>query len=76
MTNENSDNDERTANEKKTGKVLKGSKTTDTFSVRQALGSVEAMRKYDNYLKEHKSRLRQLRRLANGEMCPSSQSYE
>jgi hypothetical protein len=71
----NDDADDRTPNERKTGRVVKGSKNTDTFTVRQALGSVEAMRKYDNYLKEYRSRMRQLQRLARGEMAPSSQSY-
>lgn len=66
--------DTRTPNEKKTGKTLKEG-ATDCFSVRQALTSTEAIKKYDNYLKEHSSRLRQLHRVANGEMAPSSRSY-
>lgn len=46
------------------------------FMVRESLGSVEAMRAYDNYLKEHKRRLRQLEKLAAGELTPSDAWYD
>ncbi len=41
------------------------------FNVRESLGSVEAMKKYDKYLREHARRLRQLEKEARGEMSPS-----
>ncbi len=45
------------------------------FSIREQMGSLEAMRKYDAYLKEHRLRLRQLEKLARGEMCPADEWY-
>ena len=73
MANSNDGADEaRTDNEKKTGRTLPGH---DEFSVRSALRTPEAVMKYDNYLKDHKRRLRQLERLARGELTPSSENY-
>ncbi len=66
--------DDRTDNEKKTGRKLNGKKGFDAFVVRQQL-SPDAAQRYDTYLKDHKKRLRQLEKLAAGEMSPSSQSY-
>ena len=68
------DNDNRTPNEKKTGRALK-QPALDVFTVRQQLNSVEAMKAYDKYLKDHKRRLSQLEKIAAGESAPSSQSY-
>lgn len=68
------DNDDRTPNEKKTGRTLK-TQALDVFTVRQQLKSVEAMKAYDKYLKDHKRRLSQLEKIASGEAAPSSQSY-
>lgn len=68
--------DDRTENEKKTGRVMKGEATNDPLFVRQSMHSVKAMHEYDKYLKEYKSRMRQLKRIANGDMAPSSQSYK
>lgn len=65
--------DTRTTCEKKTGKKTKGG--WDSFAIRSQLVSAEAVRAYDNYLKEHKRRLRQLVRLAAGELTPSSEYY-
>ena len=62
-------------NEKKTGRMLPGKGATDSFTVRASLPTIEAVKKYDNYLKEHKRRLRQLEKLAAGELTPSSGSY-
>lgn len=73
MSNDRSDVDTRTPHQKKTGTAQ--GQATDVYSVRNALPNPAAMKKYDNYLKEHKARLRQLERIANGDMAPSSQSY-
>ncbi len=43
------------------------------WNVRDSLGSLEAMRRYDEYLKEHTRRLRQLCKEARGEMSPSDE---
>lgn len=64
-----------TDNEKKTGRVLPGAKSIDSFTVRQSLPTLEAVQKYDAYLRSHKRRLRQLERLAAGELTPSSENY-
>lgn len=64
--------DTRTAYEKKTGR--KGV-ALDSFAVRSQLVSSEAVKAYDSYLKDHKRRLRQLERLAAGELTPSSEHY-
>jgi len=45
------------------------------WNVLACLGSVEAVKKYNEYLKEHRRRLKQLEREANGEMSPSEESY-
>jgi hypothetical protein len=45
------------------------------WDVRSALGSLEAMRRYDSYLQEHRRRLRQLEKEAAGEMSPSDEWY-
>lgn len=45
------------------------------WNVRDGLGSIEAMRKYDEYIKEHRRRLRQLEKEARGDMCPSDEWY-
>jgi hypothetical protein len=66
---------EPTNNQKKTGKLLPGTTSLDTFTVRAALPTPAAVKAYDNYLKEHARRLRQLERLAAGELTPSSESY-
>ncbi len=60
------------ANEAKTGRAPA---PADTFTVRQALPTMKAVNEYDKYLKDHRRRLRQLEKLASGEMTPSSQSY-
>ena len=73
MSTDRSDVDTRTPYQRKTGNVQ--GQNTDVYSVRNALANPAAMKKYDNYLKEHKARLRQLQRIANGDMAPSSQSY-
>jgi hypothetical protein len=62
-------------NQKKTGKVIPGATSNDPFFVRAALKSPDAVRKYDSYLKEHKRRLRQLEKLAAGELTPSEDGY-
>lgn len=41
------------------------------WNVREQLGSVDAMRAYDAYVKEWKQRLRQLNAIATGSMAPS-----
>ena len=45
------------------------------FNIIEALGSVEAVRKYSAYLSEHARRLRQLQKEAKGEMSPSDEWY-
>ncbi len=62
-------------NQKKTGKLTEGNKSLDTFTVRQQLRSAEAIKSYDQYLRDHKRRLRQLEKLASGELTPSSEHY-
>lgn len=64
-----------TAYQKKTGRILPGTSSLDPFIVRASLPTIEAVRKYDNYLKDHKRRLRQLEKLAAGELTPSEESY-
>lgn len=46
------------------------------WNVREQLGSLEAMRKYDEYIREHTRRLRQLYKEARGEMSPSGEWYQ
>ncbi len=43
------------------------------WNVRDALGSLEAMRRYDVYITEHRRRLRQLYKEARGDMSPSGE---
>lgn len=70
------DNDnELTPHQKKTGRVLPGATSLDSFTVRQALPTMQAVQAYDKYLKEHKRRLRQLEKLARGELTPSEDGY-
>lgn len=45
------------------------------FSVRDSLPTLEAMKRYDEYLADHRRRLRQLEKEANGEMSPSGEWY-
>ncbi len=47
----------------------------DVMTVRQSLPSVEAMQKYDNYLRDHAKRLRQLIKVAAGELSPGEDWY-
>jgi hypothetical protein len=75
MTDQDNTNDTRTPHEKKTGRVIPKAASLDSFTVRQSLTSMEAVKAYDKYLKDHKRRLRQLERLAAGELTPSSESY-
>ena len=46
-----------------------------SWNVRDSLGSLDAMRKYDAYLHEHARRLRQLHKEARGDMAPSGEWY-
>lgn len=48
---------------------------TNPWNVRDNLGSVETMKKYDEYIAEHRRRLRQLEKEARGDMCPSGEWY-
>lgn len=50
-------------------------KNRTSFNVRDQLGSLDAVRRYDTYLIEHKRRLRQLEKEARGEMSPSGEWY-
>ncbi len=51
-------------------------KKLNPWNVRDALGSLEAMRRYDEYIREHTRRLRQLYKEARGEMSPSGEWYQ
>jgi hypothetical protein len=53
----------------------KKNRKASMFNVRDALGSLDAIKKYDAYLVEHKRRLRQLEKEAAGDMCPSDDWY-
>lgn len=75
MQNAKDANDTRSDNEKKTGKCPGKMPSLDTFTVRAQLPTLKAVSEYDKYLKDHRRRLRQLEKLAAGEMSPSSQSY-
>ncbi len=78
MTPANEDvgeHDSRTAYQKKTGRLTPNTSALDPFMVRAALPSHEAVKKYDLYLKDHAKRLRQLEKLAAGELTPSAGSY-
>ncbi len=57
------------------GETKKADKTT-FWNVRDNLGSVEAMQRYDKYIAEHQRRLRQLEKEARGEMSPSGEWYK
>ncbi len=46
------------------------------WNVRDSLGSIDAMRRYDAYVKEHNRRIRQLEKEARGEMSPSGEWYK
>jgi hypothetical protein len=46
-----------------------------TFNIRDTLGSVEAIKKYEAYLADHGRRLRQLEKEARGDMAPSDEWY-
>ena len=50
-------------------------KKTNPWNIRDNLGSVDAMKRYDVYITEHKRRLRQLEKEARGDMCPSDEWY-
>ncbi len=43
------------------------------WNVRDSLPSLEARKRYDEYLKEHRRQLTQLYREARGDMCPSGE---
>lgn len=45
------------------------------WNVRDSLGSLEAMKKYDKYVTEHRRRLQQLEKEARGDMAPSGEWY-
>lgn len=45
------------------------------WNVRELLPTIDAMQKYDKYLKEHKHRLQQLEKEARGDMAPSDEWY-
>ena len=61
---------------KKTGKKPEKEKESNSFFFRESLGSQEAMKAYDEYVKEHRRKLRQLEREAAGEMAPSGDWYD
>lgn len=48
---------------------------TNPWNVRDSLGSIEVIKKYDAYITEHRRRLRQLEKEARGDMCPSDEWY-
>lgn len=50
-------------------------KQPNPWNVRDQLGDLATIRKYDTYLTEHKRRLRQLEKEARGEMSPSGDWY-
>ena len=64
-----------TKNEVKTGRVVPGARSMNEFSVRASLPTIEAVQRYNDYLKEHRRRLKQLVQLAAGELTPSSGGY-
>lgn len=75
VTQMSDQNDTRTAYQKKVGTLHPKAVSLDAFTVRQSLPTLEAVRNYDNYLKEHKRKLRQLEKLAAGELTPSEEGY-
>lgn len=69
------DNNKPTPYQQKTGRMAEGTMSVDYLSVRNALTSLKAVQAYDLYLKEHKRRLRQLEKLAAGELSPGEDWY-
>ena len=75
MTKRRCEDEDTCDNERKTGKVIPGASNLDPLTVRSMLPTPEAVKRYDIYLKEHKARLRQLERLARGELTPCDEWY-